>query len=1345
MRKAILFIILIIVPINIISAIYNPYNFKHIGVRNGLSNSFIVDMVIDNQGFVWVATEYGLNRFSGNTVLTYTTSNSKISENELVCLYFCKKRNLIWIGTRQAGISVFNCNTGTFKNYTVKDGLLSLDIADISEAADGGIWILHRNNGIQHINLETGRFSNFQKDKYPVLGFQSRVITDDGHKHLYVGHFGRGLSVIDLKTGKLTNYTTRNTRQCDFPSNYIRDVFIDSKRNVWIGTSNGVALFNTASKTFTKIPTMLMAGVNVHDIMEFKDGKIGIATDLGGITMLGRGNGMWISNKITADNSGLSSPNIRKIIEDIYGNLWIANYSTGIDFIPSVMPECGIVDFRQEDNLPYKIYSVCRDNDDNVWFGGENILALYNDGKIKKTWNLSPYIHENQTIVYAIYPDKEGDIWLGLNDWGVLKFNRKTNTFKTIIEQDLDVHAFCGTDDGKVWIGAGNTLYSYANGKLHNETKINKELNGPVIYSLMQDSRERLWVGTLGKGIYVYDKKGNRITHLDRTNGLPSDNINQIYRDRHDGIWIATYNGLAYAGNSGDLHNFKIYNEDNGLTNDNIRSVIEDPGSNIWVSTFVGVACLQNGKTQFTGYNFIDGLPEGGFVENGMAMQADGTIYVASPYGIGYISTSGVEAVKKPSRIQLTGIESLDGKNTGMSLFMKDGTVKVPFDNNSIKFGFTVENYARFSTVEYSCMMEGMDKDWQIIGNETSVVYRNMAPGSYVFKLRVRNKNGEWDNKNILSVKIIVIPPVWLTWYAKVIYAVLILAFAWWLTSIYKRRLFLKNKYELQQRYIELERKQRQAEQNLNDERMRFYTNVAHELRTPLTLIIGPLEDLEDDKSLPLYIVSQIRNIHAHSMRLLNLINQIMEFRKTETQNRELNVSRENLADAVTEIGLSYKELYGNKSVDFILSIKETGLNVYFDKEVIITIINNFISNAIKYTSSGYIKLSLDTCLYNGEQYARIAVEDTGCGISEDALPHIFDRYYQAGGPNQASGTGVGLALVKALAELHDGVLKVESVPGEGATFSFMIKLSAAYPNAHHFEEVGTEADEEEKVSSDNLPLLLVVEDNADIRKYIKESLSGQFNVITAVNGNNGLDEALKRIPDIIVSDIMMPEMDGNALCKAIKGDIRTSHIPIIMLTAKDTTHDKEEGYESGADSYLTKPFSMKLLRTRIGNLLENRRKLTEIMAGRLVPDLTSDCVGNGRNTDNDSYLDYIGMKLSGLDEKFMIKLNALIDDNIKTEKLDMAFFTENMNMSHSTFYRKLKVLTGLTPVDYVKKFKLKKSIVLLCENEYSITEISYLTGFNSSAHYREAFKDVYGMTPTQYLKNRTGQKCDVD
>lgn len=445
---------------------------------------------------------------------------------------------------------------------------------------------------------------------------------------------------------------------------------------------------------------------------------------------------------------------------------------------------------------------------------------------------------------------------------------------------------------------------------------------------------------------------------------------------------------------------------------------------------------------------------------------------------------------------------------------------------------------------------------------------------------------------------------------------------------------------------LELERKKSLNEQELNNERLRFYTNITHELRTPLTLILGPLEDLINDSNLSAYYSNKVKVIHSSAIRLLNLINQILEFRKTETQNRKLTVAKGDLGNLVTEIGLRYKELNRNEKVKFHIQVQPKEAKLYFDADIISTILNNLLSNAIKYTPEGEINLIMHRIDDKDNRYMEIVVNDTGYGIDADALPHIFDRYYQVKGKHQASGTGIGLALVKSLADLHEGTLYVESEIGKGTTFTFRILAENTYPDALHKEEKETviqeeiekpEEEEEEKEDTDIRPMILVVEDNDDIREYIASSFSSNYRIITAINGKEGLEQALNQIPDIIISDIMMPEMDGIELCKLVKEDIRTSHIPVILLTAKDSIQDKEEGYESGADSYLTKPFSAKLLNSRVHNLLESRKKLALIVANRtkeLKPEQQEETI-----------------KLNKLDEEFLTKFTTIVEENIDMER----------------------------------------------------------------------------------------------
>ena len=525
---------------------------------------------------------------------------------------------------------------------------------------------------------------------------------------------------------------------------------------------------------------------------------------------------------------------------------------------------------------------------------------------------------------------------------------------------------------------------------------------------------------------------------------------------------------------------------------------------------------------------------------------------------------------------------------------ISEGEIELTHEQNSFNLTFNVQDYSLANQVEYAYMLKGLENSWYTINEQNSVTFRNIPPGKYEFLVKARLHNQDWS-EDTTSLRIHINPPLWLTWWAKLIYILITISIIYTIIHAYKKKIDLESLYTL-------EKKNHEQEQELNQERLRFYTNITHELRTPLTLILGPLEDMQKDTSLPTRQAQKLSVIHLSALRLLNLINQILEFRKTETQNKKLCVCKGNIVPLIHEIGLKYKELNQKKAIDFQIQIEKEEMPLFFDKEIITIILDNLISNAIKYTEQGKITLSLYPTTRNGVTYTEIKVSDTGYGISAEALPHVFDRYYQESGKHQASGTGIGLALVRNLVELHEGEIRVESIQNEGSTFYISLLTDNIYPNALHGDS--TKQTEEEMISeavpedSQNTepetskPILLIVEDNEDIQKYIAESFSDSFEVITGSNGEEGKQQALNRIPDIIVSDIMMPVMDGITLCRQLKEDVRTSHIPVILLTAKDSLQDKEEGYEVGADSYLTKPFSASLLRSRINNLLDSRKKL---------------------------------------------------------------------------------------------------------------------------------------------------------
>ena len=537
-----------------------------------------------------------------------------------------------------------------------------------------------------------------------------------------------------------------------------------------------------------------------------------------------------------------------------------------------------------------------------------------------------------------------------------------------------------------------------------------------------------------------------------------------------------------------------------------------------------------------------------------------------------------------------------------------------------------------------------------------------------------------------------------------------------------------------------------EKEQKLNEERLRFFTNITHELRTPLTLILGPLDDISHSSDISKAVKHKLAVIHQSVVRLNDLITQILEFRKAETDNRQLRVQKANVVDAVHEISLKYEELAQKPDVTIRFVAPEKQIEMYIDKEVIAIIVDNLISNAIKYTDQGNIDVCVERRRSGERHLVDISVSDTGHGISAKALPHIFDRYYQENGAHQASGTGIGLSLVKKLVTLHHGEVKAESNLEQGTSIIVTLDENEIYPEALRGDEAanakltGAETartgaldasgisdasddfnSEENALGENRKPQLLVVEDNREILNYVADSFADEFEILKAKDGREGLALALDKVPDVIISDVMMPNMSGNAMCKTLKHDVRTSHIPIILLTAKDSLEAKEKGYESGADSYITKPFTHSLLRSRIQNLLLQRRR------DKLQ-------IQESKETDLSQKKEQLRESLSKVDQEFFDKLNKLIAENISGD-VDVNLVASSLAVSTSTLYRKMKALTGISTNEYIRKYKMQYAEHLLLEGKYSISEISFMVGMSSVAYFRRCFKAEYGEIPSEYLK----------
>lgn len=1334
-----------------------PFSIKQLGIEKGLSSNYVVSIAQDKQGFLWFATEEGLNKFDGTRFIPYykneTKDKQEITGNELNWLLDDPTDSILWIGTQRAGLNAYNYATNTFTSYRHDDAnpnsLATDDVTSITTASDGNLWISTYWKGIDYFDKKTGCFTHYNMNTVPKLASNHIwTIADGDDGNLYIGHEYDGFSILSIEDKRVKHFMHDPKDSNSLPGNTVRCVYRDKRKNIWVGTDGGLALYNPGSDNFTSFHRI--GPHNIADIRELDNNELWIATELGGIYVLTLPQQLFMSAEAVQfrhirhgdDEYSLSNPSVRCIFQDSFGNVWAGVWGSGVNFLkrePSIFNVYRYSPIQSTgSSLNNKAASsVCFDRTGKMWVGTDGGgLNVFDQGRRVAVYNKeSGDLRENS--VQATFCDSEGVLWLGLFMGGVSYFDFRQNHFQPLFPSShskVDARVFSEDSCHNLWIGTSTGVYKVNVSNKKNITHYSCFNN--LVRAIAHDADGNLWIGTFGGGIGVYDSDFNYLRGYDTSSNFPSNTINIIYKDSKKRLWVGTGEGLVCFGMQNDKE-YTVYRREDGLQNTHIRSIAEDEKGNIWLGTNKGISCLLTEKNEIFNYNFWDELPMENCISGSVAKDSSGNIYFGSVNGLFQLNPHFILQKHEAPPAVITEMKIFDVNNNNETSEGSINTgitpnIKLSYAHNSFSISFNIQNFALANQVEYAYCLKGLEDKWYTVTGQNYVIFRNIPPGSYRFMVKTRIKNQEWST-NVTTLDIVITPPLWFTWWAILIYVIVGAFIVIFIVLAYKKKLDVEMRYKV-------EKKKHEQEHLLNEERIRFYTNITHELRTPLTLIIGPLEDMQNNHSLSGKDAKKLSIIHKSAIRLLNLINQILEFRKTETQNKKLCISKNNISELVYEIGLKYKELNQKPHLDILIQVENEYMPLFFDREAVTIILDNLISNAIKYTGQGRISIEAYQTKRNGIHYTEIKVTDTGFGITKDALPHIFDRYYQEGSTHQASGTGIGLSLVKNLVALHEGQISVESVVGQGSCFCFSLLTDNTYPNLLHgqsapeavldkpepAEEPGLEA------VADGKQILLIVEDDLDICSYINEAFRHAFHVITTSNGKEGMEQALEFIPDIIVSDIMMPIMDGIAMCQRLKEDVRTSHIPIILLTAKDLIADKELGYQAGADSYLTKPFSATLLQSRIFNLLESRKRLVERFKTTTIANIK----------DKSST---IFESMNKLDNEFITKINSLIEEQLFSDKVDVANLSDHMCMSKSTLYRKMKALTGLSANEYIRKVKMQHAEKFLLSGKYTISEIAFKVGINTSVYFRQCFKEEFGMLPSDYLKQIKNERPSAD
>ena len=1335
----------------------NSSNIKHIGIEQGMSNNYITGITQDKTGFMWFATESGLNRFDGKEFKVYNKffhNNTGISGNELNKVLAGNVDDVVWIATQRAGLNMYDCKSDSFVIFKHDPAnsktIVSNAITALQNDAAGNLWIGTYDFGVDCFDKKNKEFIHYNQST--VSGLVSNQILSifaDRKGNLYIAHVLNGFSILSIKDKTAKNFRRIDGNPNSLPDNDVRCIFIDRNENVWIGTNNGLALFSPETERFTcfynkKGKENSLVSNTILSIYQTNDDNLWIGTEKGGISILDVRKEMFLSPENISfrnihqsfDDSGLSHSTVRAIFQDSFNNIWIGTYSGGVNFI-SHTPEYfhkwqhSAISIDKNMLMVKEAWGMCEDNSGNIWVGTDGGgIQVFSDGI-----RIQSYTTENSNLsdnaVLAALRDSEGDLWFGSFQGGVSVYNVKNKLFSRFSSPGFDAQIVrCLYEDNRknVWICTDiKGLYSFnlTTGKLNhftgNKDSIPSDNN---IRAIAVDRIGRCWIGSFGEGLCILDSTFKVACTYNTFSGFNSNTINNIFIDSQNRIWVGSGEGLILFQND-DISNYKIYTEKDGLKNSHIRAITEDKNGNIWFSTNGGISEFKIREHKFYNYFSYDGAPPGEFMSGSVINSKKGIIYFGSQNGVCYFDPVQIPEIIKLPCVTITGFRYFSNDKNMQSLhenaeksYPVHLPIKLKHNQNTFTITFNIMDYALSHLIEYSYRLDNTSDRWYSTGNTNEVTFRNLRPGKYNFSVRAKIYNQDWSS-DLASLIVEILPPFWLTWWAICLYLLIFSSIVFYLTRFYKNRMMLEN-------MLYFEKQHSKQQQVLNDEKLHFFTNIAHELKTPLTLIIGPMEDLLKDSTLPDKIHKKILLMFQNSNRLLELINKILDFRKSETHNMPLRVTKGDLSKLVQEVSLKYQELNINPQLKLSILNKAENTMLYFDPENIRIILDNLLSNAFKYTSKGEIKVFIRNVWENNIQYTEIEVSDTGCGISKEYLNRIFDRYFQVKSERQSSGTGIGLSLVKNLTAIHQGTVSVESEKGKGTSFKLRLITGNNYPEALHEDIKEEKKGGAFEVTSEPEPpagkkIMLVIEDNSDIRNYIYDNFTGDFIVLTADNGKAGLDCSFKNMPDIIICDIMMPEISGLDLCSTLKSDFRTSHIPIILLTAKTSLENKTEGYSAGADSYITKPFSISLLKSRVSNLLESRRKMAALVI-------------------NDKFYKQakLSESISKIDNEFLEKLTKYIENNISSEKLDIDFIVQHVNMSHSTLYRKVRTLTGLSINEFIRKIKMRYAEELLLTGKYTISEIAYLVGINNVPYFRERFKEEFGVVPSEYIRKLT-------
>jgi signal transduction histidine kinase/ligand-binding sensor domain-containing protein/DNA-binding NarL/FixJ family response regulator len=1332
-----------------------------LSTEDGLSSNTIYSILQDNKGFIWIATEQGLNKFDGKKLVHLATNKGRysLSHNRTQTMLLAPDGN-IWAGTSD-GLNIYDYTSDSIIKVRSDSKPLTLvynDITVLSPSTDQSkTWLGTYGNGVNYFDWQKKEFFALELPKLPGIQAPLNVMSllEDDNNRLWIGTQANGLYRYDLKEKKLEYY--------EMPENgrFIRVVYQDSFRRIWIGTSRGCYVYNETKNKLEAItyPDNLMQN-SVGAIHEDRNGKLWIGTEQFLMSFSVRAFSLNEQFSYQLFEYGESSfrlncPSVNSLFADVENNIWIGTAWGGVNMLCGTPTKFVVYKHNADQEFSLSnspIMAICAADSKNILTAnmGTGKIGLCNLNLVSGTVTELPINRRFPNYVYqSIYIDSDRNLWIGTYNRGLIKTTTGGSTYEQFVADPLKTNSLPGNDirkifesrDRTLWIGTNNGLAKYDKRTNQFSKIILSQDRNFDIRSINEDANGVIWLGTYGAGVITYNTTTKEI-NLNPLNGVQNHIVHDIFIEQNK-MLMAT-NGEGVIEYNLQTKESRIFNDQSGLASNYIVSVLYDKIGNVWVGHNKGISKINPSTNEVVNFNSGDGLQSREFSDRAALRLSNGTMVFAGFSGVNTFDPTNVTKDDKCPPVIFTGLlvsnEAVAPSNStqGHAVLKENIALAKRIDLWHNQQVFTIEfmgiNYNANSKIQYAYLLEGSDKQWSPIGHQNSVTFRNLRPGEYTFKVKASSADNVWTDSNIASIDIVIHPPFWASVWAYLIYSVLLLILFYFVGYFIISRIESSNN-------LKIERSRREHEEELHQEKLQFFTNISHELRTPLTLIIGPLETMHAEEQSE-EKKSNMKLMLHNAKRLLSMVNQLLDFRKAEKGQMKLKVQHADIVPSLKEIMVSFEELRRQKEIKLELQCNQPQIMAWFDTEFINKSVINLISNAFKFTPKGgsisiVAEVSKDTL---GNRVLSISVNDNGKGISANDLPYIFDRFYQGGEKSsQQQGSGIGLHLVKNLIELHHGTVEAESTPNVQTMFKLTIPIEkSAYLKTEfldesekpqqqqldisaltsiYLEEVNQE---QEKRNRDTRKKVLIVEDNSDIRNYIKSILGANYAIEEAENGLIGWDLINLNEFDLVISDIMMPEMDGIEMCKRMKASVETDHIPIILLTAKSDIENRIEGLSLGADSYITKPFHPQHLIVRVSKLIELRELLKERYSRKIQ-------LGELQKPDH---------KTDSPEELFLQKAIAIILEKMIESEFNGDVLASELSISRMGLHRKIKALTGQTTGEFIRNIRLKKACELLAVHGMNISEVCYSVGFNSPSYFTTCFTEVYKMTPTEYAKS---------